>query len=117
MKPDGENPVPQTIHAIFRDQETTAVAQYTASFVQKRLVVSRVMKDVQQEDNIITSGVHRQRFSVENLEWNIGLVDIDDIQAKYLAALSVAQQRAQVTAPGADIQYLSSPGEPVLESN
>jgi hypothetical protein len=47
VKPDGENPVPQTIHAIFRDQQTTAVAQYTASFVQEGLVVSRMMKHIQ----------------------------------------------------------------------
>jgi hypothetical protein len=104
VKPDGENPVPQTVHAVFRDQQATVVAQYTASFIQQGLVVNRVMKHIQQQDDIITSGAHRQRSSIENLEWNIGLIDVDDIQAQHLTALSVAQHRAQVTAPGAYIQ-------------
>jgi len=44
------NPTARTlfhIYAVFRDQQTTAVAQYTPSFVQEGLVVSRMMKHIQ----------------------------------------------------------------------
>ena len=114
MKPDGEDPVPSTIHAILRNQQNTAVAQDTARLIQKRLVVRRMVKYVQKEHDIITSGSYRHHPAIENLKWYIGLIDIDDIQAKYLTALSVAEQWAQVTAPGAYVQTLWTLGEFVI---
>jgi hypothetical protein len=52
------------------------------------------MKHVQKEDDIITSGSYRHHSAIENLKWYIRLIHIDDIQAKYVTGLSVAQQWA-----------------------
>src|ERR1017187_9840279 len=110
MKSHGEDPIPKTIHAIFRYQERPSFSQNTNCVMQKRLVVCCVMKNIQQEDDIETPRVQRQCSAVEDLEWHIGLVGIDDIQAEHLTTHSVPKQLTQVTAPGTHIQHSRATG-------
>src|SRR5450756_1394834 len=105
MKSHREDPIPKTIHAIFRYQETPSFSQNTNCIMQKRLVVCCVMQNIQQEDDIETPRGERQRSAVEELGWHIGLVGIDDIQAEHLTTHSVPKQLTQVTAPGSHIQH------------
>jgi hypothetical protein len=100
--------IPGTIDAVFRDQHYPAVPKNPVCFIQKRSILCRMMKHIEQKDDIKTSGVYGQNLSIEHLERNVGLVGVNDIQTEDPALSSVPKELAQVTAPGTDIQYAGS---------
>ena len=110
MKANGESPVPNAIHAIFRYHETAVFPQNPVRFIQERLVVRRVMKDIQVKNDIITLRIYWQHLTIEQLKRHVGLIRIDNIQAKYVTTEPLPKQLAEVTAPRSYIQHLAPLG-------
>src|ERR1039458_1707247 len=67
-----------------------------------------MMQHIQKEDDIKALRVYRQRRAGVHLKRHVGLIGIDDIEAKHLTTRSVPKQLAKVTAPSSYIQHLTA---------